>query len=120
MTYRYTIDRIPPSNNKYIGRNARWEYGKVKSEWAQLIKCCCRPVPKAPLKKAVVELTYYFPDRKRRDPDNYSGKMILDGLVRAGILVDDSFDCIILSIRAGYDKKNPRTEITITEVDDIV
>lgn len=41
--------------------------------------------------------------------------MILDGLVKAGIIADDSFDCIRLSIAAGYDKTNPRTEITIIE-----
>ena len=37
--------------------------------------------------------------------------MILDGLVKAGILQDDN--CITLKLDAGYDKNNPRTEITI-------
>ena len=115
MTYNYTIPSIPPSNNKFIGRNARWSYQKEKTEWAKKIKFLCRPVPKEPLKKATVEIKYYFPDRKRRDPDNYSGKFLLDGLVRAKIIYDDCFDCIKLTICAGYDKQYPRTEITITE-----
>lgn len=39
--------------------------------------------------------------------------MILDGLVRSGILLDDSFSCIELVLLGGYDKENPRTEITV-------
>ena len=41
--------------------------------------------------------------------------MILDGLVKAGILKDDSFDCINLLLQGRYDKNNPRTEIKIQE-----
>ena len=50
----------------------------------------------------------------RRDPDNYSGKFILDGLVKAGIIADDSFSNIDLRLCGKVDKKNPRTEIEIT------
>lgn len=40
--------------------------------------------------------------------------MILDGLVRCGIIQDDSFDCIDLIIQCGgYDSGNPRTEIEV-------
>ena len=66
--------------------------------------------------KAVVTLTYYFPDKRRRDSDNYAGKLILDGLVRAGIIEDDSFDNVQLVLRGGYDKENPRTEIEVEEI----
>lgn len=113
--YRYVIHSIPPSNNKFIGRKAEWEYQKVKKEWAALIQCLCKPKPPAPLKGVTVTLKYYFPDSRRRDPDNYSGKIILDGLVRCGILKDDSFNCIDLEIEQGEtDKDNPRIEIIIT------
>lgn len=57
----------------------------------------------------------FFPTRGRRDPDNYSGKFILDGLVQAGIIKDDSFECINLRLKASYDKDNPRTEIEVEE-----
>ena len=90
--YKYIIPEIPPSNNKFIGRNAK---------------------PPAPITKAKVTLDYYFGNRIRRDPDNYSGKMVLDGLVKADIIQDDSFDCINLSLNGRYDKLNPRTEITV-------
>ena len=60
-------------------------------------------------------ITYFFPTRGRRDPDNYSGKFILDGLVQAGILRDDSFRCIDLRLRGDWDKQSPRTEIEVSE-----
>lgn len=113
---KYIIPEIPPSNNKFIGRNARWEYQKVKKYWEQLIFYTCRPRPDKPLEKAVVTLTYYFPDKRRRDSDNYAGKLILDGLVRAGIIVDDSFDHVQLGLCGRYDKENPRTEIEVEEI----
>lgn len=46
--------------------------------------------------------------------------MILDGLVKSGILQDDSFEHITLVLKSGYDKLNPRTEITVQEVTDNV
>ena len=48
-------------------------------------------------------------------PDNYSGKFLLDGLTKAGIIVDDSFQHITLKLEAETDKKNPRTELWIKE-----
>ena len=116
---KYIISKIPPSNNKYIGQNKRWEYAEAKKEWAQIVRYICRPAPPEPIKKAVVEIMYYFPDKRRRDPDNYSGKFLLDGLVRAEIIADDSFECITLQLGAGYDKENPRTEIAITEIENV-
>ena len=113
---KYIIPEIPPSNNKFIGRNARWEYREIKKYWEELIFYTCRPRPDKPFKKAVVTLTYYFPDKRRRDSDNFSGKMILDGLTRAGIIEDDSFDHVQLVLCGGYDKENPRTEIEVEEV----
>lgn len=113
--YKYVIYSIPPSNNKYIGRRAEWEYQKIKKEWAALIRCLCKPKPPAPLKGVTVTLKYYFPDSRRRDPDNYSGKMILDGLVKAGVIADDSFANIDLILSAGTDKEKPRVEIRIEE-----
>lgn len=116
MTMKYIIPEIPPSNNKFIGRNARWEYQNVKKYWEELIFYTCRPRPDKPFKKAVVTLTYYFPNKIRHDPDNYAGKLILDGLTRAGIIEDDSFEHLQLVLRGGYDKENPRTEIEVEEI----
>lgn len=83
-----------------------------------MIQLICCPKPPQALKKAAVKLVYHFPNAIRRDPDNYSGKMILDGLVSAGILADDSFNCIELQLSAIYDKGN-YTEIIIEEVTNV-
>lgn len=108
MEYRYIIPDIPPSNNKFLGRENRWEYQNIKKQWAELIAAYCRPRPEEPLP---------FKDNRRRDPDNYSGKMILDGLTKAGIIADDSFSCIDLQLRAVCDKKGI-TEIFVQEIAD--
>ena len=109
-----TIPQIPPSLNKYAGRKNVWEYRADKTEWKNLI-CLYSKRPKEPYKKASVEITYFFKTKARHDPDNYMPKFINDGLVAAGIIQDDSFDCITLSLKGGYDKDNPRTEIEIRE-----
>lgn len=101
------IDEIPQSNNKYIGRDAKWEYQEEKKRWAWMIKAAsAKEKPNSPFETAEVTLRYHFKDKRRRDPDNYSGKMILDGLVGAGIIKDDSFNNIKLILEAefGVDK----------------
>ena len=115
--YTYIIPEIPPSNNKFIGRNARWQYQTEKKRWADLIALFCTPKPQEPIPYAKVTLTYYFGDRRRHDPDNYAGKMVLDGLVKSGIIQDDSFSCIRLRLNGKYDKSSPRLEITVEELE---
>lgn len=111
-----TISDIPPSNNKFLGNSNSYHiYSKYKQDWHTLIKKAINNKPKKPIKTAIVKITYYFKDKRRRDPDNYSGKMILDPLVKEGILEDDSFSHITLILCAGYDKNNPRTVIEIKE-----
>ena len=110
----YTIPMIPPSLNQFAGRKNVWQYRELKAEWLNIVAVYCRPRPAEPLTGVTVEITYYFPTRTRHDPDNFNGKMILDGLVKCGILKDDSFNCINLVLKGGYDKDNPRTIINIT------
>ena len=115
---KITVNAIPPSNNKYMGNSHNFNaYRRLKEEWHYLIKAAIKNKPDKPVNKAIVTITYYFADARRRDPDNYSGKMILDPLVREGIIVDDSFDHITLYLTCGgVDKENPRTEIEVEAV----
>ena len=80
-----------------------------------MVSLLCRPKPKQPIRWATVKITYFFPDNRRRDPDNYAGKMILDGLTAAGVIVDDSFGCIELILKGECDRSNPRTEVEVFE-----
>src|SRR5690554_2097484 len=117
---KLVIDDIPPSNNKFMGRGSKYyhafAYQDEKRKWAWLVKAAAKNKPKKPIEKAEVRIIYYFPTAHRRDPDNYSGKFILDGLTSAGIIEDDSFKNIDLVLRGRVDKKNPRTEIEVREM----
>ena len=113
------IPDTPPSNNLYMGNSHNFNsYRDQKVRWHWLIKAALTKVskPKEPYQKALVEITYFFKKRGRRDPDNFSGKMLLDPLVREGVLIDDSFDNVELQLKGCFDKDNPRTEIKITEI----
>ncbi len=95
MKIKLSIPQIPPSNNQYMGNSHHYRpYQIAKQEWlwmvrAALLRAKCKP-PKS-FQHAVVTIRYFFADRRRHDPDNYSGKFILDALVHEGVLTDDSF-----------------------------
>lgn len=116
---RIVIDSIPKSLNAYAGRRNSWEYRKDKAEWKRLVWAVCRAtgqVPKKPFAKALVRIDYFFKDRRRHDPDNYAGKMLLDGLTAAGVLADDDFGHIFLVLHGHVDAKRPRTEVTVVDL----
>lgn len=92
-----------------------WEWRETKKTWGQLIYYKARGM-KLPKGKKRVNLHYIFPSSHRRDPDNYSGKMILDGLVQAGVLEDDSFKNIELVLTADFQKGIRKTIISIEEI----
>jgi Holliday junction resolvase RusA-like endonuclease len=92
------------------------EYARKKEEWHWLVKTAIKKRPEAPYLYADVLITYYFKDSRRRDPDNYSGKFIMDALVKEGIIADDSFDVVSLKVeKGGVDRKHPRTVIEVKE-----
>jgi Holliday junction resolvase RusA-like endonuclease len=112
---KFVIPDIPKSNNEYIGRKNIYQYQSDKKHWCDMLWAYCRPKPPKPFEKAIVVITYHFTDKIRRDPDNYSGKMILDGLVRNEILKDDSFFCIRLILDAEFGCENKETVIEVIE-----
>ena len=117
---RIEMRGCPPSLNQFAGRENSWEYRKAKAYWTQLVWATClscKERPKAPYEVADVEIMYYFPTRTRHDADNYAGKFLLDGLTKAGVIVDDDMAHIRLHVAGGYDKRQPRTVITIREVE---
>ena len=115
MGIRIEIPGLPPSMNQYNGRQNVWKYRRDKQEWKDLVVLHCKR-QREPFEYAIVTITYYFKDKRRHDPDNYSGKFILDGLTAAGIIKDDDFKHIELRLCAGMDKKRPRTQIDVKEV----
>lgn len=60
----------------------------------------------------------YMPTQRRSDLDNQNPKMLQDGLVESGMIVDDDYRHITkLVLECGYDKENPRTELIIKVID---
>ena len=113
---KIVIPLIPNSLNTYIGRNNVWEYREEKQKWIGLGKIFIKEPPTKPFDKAHVKIEYFFHTRQGRDPDNYAGKVIMDMLTKSGVIANDTFKCVTLSLHGNYDKNNPRTEITVTEV----
>lgn len=120
------IFRIPPSANDFMGtgntKQKNYVYQRIKKEWCELVFYTSRQMgwkkDFEPYKKASVEIKYFFPDNVKRDPDNYAGKFINDGLVTAGIIINDTFENIDLRIRlGGYNCKPERTEISVVRID---
>lgn len=115
---KITLSGIPPSLNRFAGRENTWQYREEKKHWTDAVMWMAKSAkgrPKQPFEKAVVMITYYFSDRRRHDADNYAGKFLLDGLTKAGIIVDDDLQHISTIIRGDYDRENPRTEISVEE-----
>lgn len=64
--------------------------------------------------KCEMEFTTYFKTRIRHDVDNCVPKFILDGLAESGFIIDDdSKHLTSLTLKCGYDKERPRTEIKV-------
>lgn len=115
-TLRILIDGIPPSTNKYIGNSKSHHiYRRDKAEWERKVGAALGGYrPERPYTYAAVSVKYVFPDRRRRDPDNYAGKMLLDPLVRFGVLADDSFAVVhAFSVSGECRKGEAVTEITV-------
>jgi len=111
--FKITIPETHPSINDWV----HWHYrkkGSEKTRWVEMIGWLCKG-KKGIKGKALVRIDWYFGTKHRHDYDNYTPKFILDSLVYAGMIEDDSSDHIELDDHNfHYDKGNPHTEITIT------
>lgn len=109
-----------PGTNEIIaaakkGKGKYQPYSIMKSEWTHTIAWLAKKLPA--YNRVDIIITWYEPDR-RRDPDNITGgtKFILDSLVVAGVIKDDS-QRYINSIKHlwGVDRENPRVEVQMEE-----
>lgn len=92
------------------------EMNALKMKWDGLISWLVNTSNYQDLKieKCSLTITYYYGTKHRRDNDNSVPKLILDSLVKCGMLVDDDYMHLNpLIIYGNYDKTNPRTEILI-------
>ncbi|NLG89791.1 MAG: RusA family crossover junction endodeoxyribonuclease [Clostridiaceae bacterium] len=118
---KFDIEGRLPGLNEMIdaakqGKGKYQPYAMMKEEYTTMIGWLAKKLPK--YEKVVLIITWYEPDR-RRDPDNIMAgqKFILDGLVQAGVIPDDSQKYILgIYHRFMVDRKNPRVEVEIRGV----
>ncbi len=110
-----SIPLLPPSLNVWARKHWRIRHQQIDviTEGLKLL-AIKKQIPC--IERAEVRLTYFFRDKRRRDPDNYVGKFILDGLRKAGIIAEDNAEVLKLPQPVfRVDRANPRTEINIVE-----
>lgn len=91
----------------------------IKQKWKFFIIWWCHKLGYNGLKLEKFDMTIitYMDTRRRADCDNTVPKFILDGFTEAGFIVDDDYQHLrSLTLRMGYDKENPRTEIIINTI----
>lgn len=98
----------------------RPEMNAWKQRWKEFCVYWINDLGYSNLKLEHFEMTFitYMSTRRRIDPDNTVPKAILDGFTEAGFIVDDDGQHLkALTLKTGYDKENPRTEIYIKVLD---
>jgi Holliday junction resolvase RusA-like endonuclease len=110
-----SIPELPPTLNEWSRQH--WsvrssEVARLSSDLTMLRLKYKIPITARPR----VQVVYYFSMKRRRDPDGYTPKFLLDGLRYAGIISDDNADVLQLpQPEFRIDHEKPRTEIYITE-----
>lgn len=97
-------------------RTNRYAGAKIKHEETQRVFYECRRCKLTAILKSVRLIFRWYSKDKRKDPDNicFAKKYILDGLVQAGILENDTQEFIKgFEDKFYIDAKNPRVEIEI-------
>jgi Holliday junction resolvase RusA-like endonuclease len=106
-----TMNEIVDVSKKHWAR-----YSAMKGTYTRLVALHASKLPK--MDKVDVTITWYCKNR-RQDKDNVMAgqKFIFDGLVSAGKLANDGWGQIgNVTHRFEVDKKNPRVEIELMEL----
>lgn len=94
----------------------RIQMNALKQKWKDFVKFWMKleKLENRQLDNFDIVLTVFFNTKRRHDVDNQVPKFILDGFTESGFIVDDDEKHLhSLTLKTGYDKENPRTEIEI-------
>ena len=101
-----------------MGKGRYQPYSEMKHEYGDAITLLAQRLPKCGTVKLLIK--WYEPD-SRRDIDNIAAggtKLIMDSLVNAGVIKDDSQKYVKgIAHEFAVDKHNARIEVEIMEVD---
>ena len=119
---RIVIPGLPPRD---ASPNARVHYMKLANVKrnqrdlmiASVLEMPSMDRPNEPLDKAHLTITFRASDKRRRDIDNLlsASKAYVDGLVAAGVIIDDSSDNLSFSLYYEKDKEHAATIFDIEE-----
>ena len=115
MRQHFTIKGRFCSLNEFYRMHYQ-EQGKVKRENDDLVAWTVRKARIKPYKRPVEVTCLWVEPNRKRDLDNihFGIKFIMDGLVKAGIIQDDSPLYVKrISHEVAYDRANPRIEVWI-------
>ena len=89
-------------------RTIAWRAAAYHAARRAIVAACWRPIDEG---KVVVELTYFWPDRRRRDTHNRI-KELMDVLQAAGAFAND---CQALARERDFliDRQQPRVEVAV-------
>lgn len=111
--------KMPSTLNQIIdtARRNRYESAARKKSDTRYIQRLCSKVRERFVDKVYISATFYTPT-KRNDPcDNLpaSLKPIMDGIVKAGIIKDDSLNYIHPEIVYRYERGDYLVDVTISD-----
>ena len=86
-------DYTPPSLNVIL-RMSYWKRRKLQKQWDDfIIGYAWSAGWRRDKQYSRADITLYFPDKRRRDEDNYIGsKVIPDALKHNGLIIDDNMN----------------------------
>lgn len=117
MKQHFTIQGRFCSLNEFY-RMHRYAQAKTKRDNDAMVAWSAKAAKIKPCKNPVIIETVWFEPNHKRDLDNiiFGFKFLLDGLVKAGILQDDSPRYVErIASEVSYDKDNPRIEVWIND-----
>lgn len=113
-------DPVGKQRPRFNPKTKRAVTPKKTREYEQFVAFCartCGPRPQTwqtdPGLQFRVELDFYFRDRRAPDADN-AAKALLDGMNK--VVFRDDRQVVELVVRKHFDKSNPRTEVSVSEV----
>ena len=116
---KFEIPGRLPGLNEIIDAAKRnpHEYARMKETCTAMVAWLAKKLPR--FEKVALVITWYEPDQ-RRDLDNIMAgqKFILDGLVAAGTIPNDSQKYVRGIVhRFKVDRQNPRVEVEIVDME---
>lgn len=109
-------DWTHPSLNVWVNKTSPWVRQVLHDQFVAKVRAAARDAGTPWIRggRVRVTVTYFFRGMRRRDFDNYTPKFILDGLVAAGVLEDDSQrEVASVTTEIERDDDRPRTEIRL-------